>query len=272
MASPGSGLGVMKGDPGAMARRVSRSSSGEDAMNEPVMDVRRAFLLAAGLGTRLRPITDGTPKCLVEVGGRTLLDIWLDALAEAGVQEVLVNTHHLADLVEAHVARRSGPPVVRLSHESVLLGSAGTLLANRDFVAGEDMFLAVNADNLTDFDLRVLVDAHRCGATDATLSVFRAARPSECGIVEVSDGRVVGFVEKPQVPPSDLANAGMYAFSPSVLDEIAEPLPRDIGFDLLPRLVGRARAVPLGDSFFLDIGTPAALALARDQWESRATA
>ena len=66
----------------------------------------KAFLLAAGLGTRLRPLTDAVPKCLVDVGGRPMLDIWLDALAAAGVDEVLVNTHHLAGLVEAHVARR----------------------------------------------------------------------------------------------------------------------------------------------------------------------
>ena len=229
----------------------------------------RAFLLAAGLGTRLRPITDATPKCLVEIGSRPLLGIWLDALAKAGVHEVLVNTHHLAAQVEAHVAHRLTPPVVRLSHEPVLLGSAGTLLANRDFVADDDMFLVVNADNLTDFDLGVLIDAHRAAATIATLSVFHAPRPSECGIVEVADGRVVGFVEKPANPPSDLANAGIYAFHPKVLDEIPDPLPSDIGFDLLPRLVGRARAVALDDCYFLDIGTSAALERASNEWEGR---
>jgi mannose-1-phosphate guanylyltransferase len=229
----------------------------------------KAFLLAAGLGVRLRPITDTTPKCLVDVGGQPMLDIWLDALAKVGVQEVLVNTHHLAGLVAAHVADRMSPPTVRLSHEPALLGSAGTLVANRDFVADEDMFLVVNADNLTDFDLGVLIDAHRASATIATLAVFRAPRPSACGIVEVADGRVVGFVEKPSDPPSDLANAGMYAFHPRVLDEIPKPLPRDIGFDLLPRLVGRAAAVALDDCYFLDIGTTAALEQARGEWEGR---
>jgi mannose-1-phosphate guanylyltransferase len=219
---------------------------------------------------RLRPITDDTPKCLISVGGQPLLDIWLDALWKAGVDEVLVNTHHLAVQVEAHVAGRAAPPAVRLSHEPQLLGSAGTLLANRDFVADEDMFLVINADNLTDFDLRRLVDAHRARGPVATLTLFHAHRPSECGIVEVSaDGRVVGFEEKPAAPRSDLANAGMYAFDPAVLDEIREPLPRDIGFDLLPRLVGRARAIALDDCYFLDIGTPATLARARDDWEGR---
>ena len=231
----------------------------------------KAFLLAAGLGTRLRPITDTTPKCLVEIGGRSLLDIWLDALAKAGVHEVLVNTHHLAAEVEAHVAGRTTTPAVRLSHEPVLLGSAGTLRANRDFVADEDMFLVINADNLTDFDLGVLVDAHRAGGAIATLPVFEAARPSECGIVELSaDGLVVGFVEKPANPPGNLANAGMYAFHPRVIDEIPDSAPCDIGFDLLPRLVGRARAVALDDCYFLDIGTPAALEHARAEWEGRA--
>jgi mannose-1-phosphate guanylyltransferase len=229
----------------------------------------KAFLLAAGLGSRLRPITDTLPKCLVEVGGRSLLDIWLDALAKAGVDEVLVNTHHLPGLVEMHVADRVGPPVVRLRHEPELLGSAGTLVSNRSFVGDDDFFLAVNADNLTDFDLEVLIDGHRTSDAIATLSVFRAPRPSECGIVEVSDGRVIGFVEKPSRPVSDLANAGLYAFDRSVLDEIPEPLPRDIGFDLLPRLIGRAAAVALGQCYFLDIGTPAALERARDEWEGR---
>lgn len=232
----------------------------------------RAFLLAAGLGTRLRPITDITPKCLVEIGGRPLLDIWLDALWQAGVDEVLVNTHHLAPQVAGHIARRLAPPVVQLSHEPKLLGSAGTLLANRDFVAGQDMFLVINGDNLTDFDLRQLIDAHRRHGAMATLSLFRAPRPSECGIVDLDgDGRVVGFVEKPADPRSDLANAGMYAFSPAVLNEILPPLPRDIGFDLLPRLVGRACGVALNGRFFLDIGTPAALVHARSEWEGRIT-
>ncbi len=229
----------------------------------------KAFLLAAGLGTRLRPITDSTPKCLLRIGGVALLDIWLDALARSGVDEVLVNTHHLSHLVRAHLAAHTGSPVVHLVEEPELLGSAGTLRANRDFVANEDMFLAVNGDNLTDFDISVLINAHRSARPVATLSLFRAARPSECGIVDVDNGVVVGFVEKPAHPTSDLANAGLYAFHPSVLDEITGPAPKDIGYDLLPILVGRARAVLLDGSYFIDIGTPAALRQASEEWESR---
>jgi mannose-1-phosphate guanylyltransferase len=230
----------------------------------------KAFLLAAGLATRLRPITDSTPKCLLPVGGRPLLDIWLDALARAGVNEVLLNAHHLADQVQAYLTARVGAPAIQLVVEPELLGSAGTLRANRDFVSGEDMFLVINADNLTDFDLRVLIDAHRAGDAVATLSLFRAPDPTQVGVVEVNAGIVVGFKEKPAHPRGDLANAGMYAFAPAVIDQITGPDPRDIGFHLLPRLIGRARAVALNGSYFIDIGTPEALRRARDDWEGRA--
>ncbi len=226
----------------------------------------KAFLLAAGLGTRLRPVTDTVPKCLVGIDGTPLLDIWLDALAGAGVTEVLVNVHHLPGQVVDHLAGRSWPTAVRTAFEPTLLGSAGTLLRHRDFVDGESMFLAVNADNLTDFDLTLLVEAHRASAAVATLALFRAPDPSSCGIVELRDGVVTGFEEKPARPRGDLANAGLYAFGPEALDRIRGPLPRDIGHDLLPALVGSAQGIDIGDAYFRDIGTPDALARADREW------
>jgi mannose-1-phosphate guanylyltransferase len=230
----------------------------------------KAFLLAAGVGSRLRPITDAIPKCMVVIDDRPLLDVWLDAFDRAGVDEVLVNLHHLPDLVRHHIAARSGPPAVCTFFEPELLGSAGTLAANRPWIDGEEMFLACYADNLTDFDLRSLVDEHGRHDAIATLTVFHSERPSAGGVVEVDgNGTVVGFVEKPAVPASDLTNAGMYAFHPSVLDEIAGPAPVDIGFHLLPRLVGRARAMVV-EGYFRDIGTVGAYRRAREEWPARA--
>src|ERR1700733_14202699 len=215
----------------------------------------KAFLLAAGIGSRLRPITDATPKCMVVIDDRPLLDIWLDSFDRAGIDEVLVNLHHLPDVVRHHIAERSGPPTVRTFFEPELLGSAGTLLANRQWVDDEEFFLACNADNLTDFDLRSLVDTHRTQGSIATLTVFHSERPSAGGVVELDDAsRVIGFAEKPDEPVSDLTNAGMYAFHPSVLDEIDGIRPSDIGYNLLPQLVGRAQAV-LVEGYFRDIGT-----------------
>jgi mannose-1-phosphate guanylyltransferase len=231
----------------------------------------KAFLLAAGVGSRLRPITETIPKCMVAIDGQPLLDVWLDAFNQTGVDEVLVNLHHLPDVVRHHIAARTGQPAVRTFFEPELLGSAGTLIANREWIDGEDLFLACYADNLTDFDLRSLVQAHREHGAVATLTVFHSERPWAGGVVEIdAAGRVIGFVEKPANPVSDLTNAGMYAFHPSVLDEIDGVPPKDIGFDLLPRLVGRAQAV-LVEGYFSDIGTPDAYRRAREEWPARAS-
>jgi mannose-1-phosphate guanylyltransferase len=230
----------------------------------------KAFLLAAGVGNRLRPMTDTVPKCMVLIDDRPLLDIWLDAFDEAGVNEVLVNLHHLPDVVRRHLAARARPPAVHMFFEPVLLGSAGTLAANREWVKGEEFFLACNADNLTDFDVRSLVAAHLAYAPLATLTAFHSENPSAGGVLEVDDvGWVTGFTEKPAEPASDLVNAGMYAFSPGVLDAIGGTRPSDIGYDLLPRLVGKARAIGVG-GYFRDIGTPESYQRARDEWPVRA--
>jgi mannose-1-phosphate guanylyltransferase len=230
----------------------------------------KAFLLAAGVGSRLRPITNATPKCMLVIDDRPLLDIWLDAFARAGADEVLVNLHHLPGVVRRHIGARTAPPTVHTFFEPELLGSAGTLIANRRWVEGEELFLACYADNLTDFDLRSLVDAHREHGAIATLAVFHSEDPSAGGVVELDPaGRVTGFEEKPREPVSDLTNAGMYAFHPGVLDEIDGVPPSDIGYDLLPRLVDRARAV-LVDGYFRDVGTADAYRRAREEWPARA--
>jgi mannose-1-phosphate guanylyltransferase len=230
----------------------------------------KAFLLAAGTGSRLRPLTESTPKCMLVIDGRPLLDIWLDAFDRVGVDEVLVNLHHLAEVVSGHLAARTRPPAIRTFFEPELLGSAGTMLANRHWVEHDELFLACNADNLTDFDLRHLVEVHRDRRAIATLAAFRSANPSAGGVLELDQaGRIVGFAEKPSEPVSDLTNAGMYAFHPAVLDEIDARPPRDIGYDLLPRLVGRAFAVPVF-GYFRDIGTPDAYQRASEEWPARA--
>jgi mannose-1-phosphate guanylyltransferase len=206
---------------------------------------------------------------MLVIDERPMLDIWLDAFDRAGVDEVLVNLHHLPDVVRQHVASRSGPPAVRTVFEPELLGSAGTLTANRQWVDSDEMFLACYADNLTDFDLRSLIAAHRGSGAVATLAVFHSERPSAGGVVELdTTGTVVGFEEKPSEPVSDLTNAGMYAFHPCVLDEIGGVPPVDIGYHLLPRLVGRAKAMQV-NGYFRDVGTVDAYRRAREEWPVR---
>jgi len=222
--------------------------------------------MAAGTGTRLRPITDTIPKCLVPIRGVPLLDIWLEALAESGIDEVLLNLHYLPGKVEDHLRAQPTPVRVVTSFEPELLGSAGTLRANRDWIDDDERFVVCYADNLTDFEVGKLVSFHRGRGATASLALFRAPDPSACGIVELDDiGRVTGFEEKPQQPVGDLANAGIYVFESAVLGEILGTAPQDIGFDLLPRLIGRARGLPI-EGYFRDIGTVEAYQRAQLEW------
>jgi mannose-1-phosphate guanylyltransferase len=131
------------------------------------------------------------------------------------------------------------------------------------------MFLVCNADNLTDFDLRSLIAAQREHGAIATLTVFHSERPSAGGVVELDEeGTIMRFQEKPSNPISNLVNAGMYAFHPDVLEEITGLPPCDIGYDLLPRLVGRARAIPV-EGYFRDIGTVDMYQRVQQEWSTR---
>lgn len=215
----------------------------------------RAFLLAAGLGTRMGAITRTTPKCLLPVAGKPLLGRWFDLLAGAGVTHALVNTHHLAEAVRAYVAGCRPPLRVTLAHEPVLLGSAGTLRAERAFAAGAESFLVVYADNASTVDLRVLCRAHRAG-TAGTVGLFRVPDPRTRGIVELdAAGTVVDFVEKPEHPKSDLAWAGLLVGTPELLAAIPERTPCDLGHDVLPRLLGHMRGLEI-EGYHRDVGTP----------------
>ncbi|MDA0578020.1 MAG: nucleotidyltransferase family protein [Verrucomicrobia bacterium] len=231
----------------------------------------KAFLLGAGIGSRLRPLTDHIPKCLVPVGGEPLLGIWFRLLARHGIHEVLLNTHHLPDPVRDFVdGWKDAALHITLFHEPVLLGSAGTVAANQKFVAGEAQFLIAYADNLTDMNLAQFVQFHAAKRSPFSLGLFPSPEPSQCGIAELDgDARVTAFVEKPAQPRSNLANAGLYLAGPSLFDLIPRKPYTDFGFDVLPKLVGRmyGYAIP---GFYRDIGTLERLASAKAEWAARA--
>lgn len=220
----------------------------------------KALLLAGGIGSRLRPITDQTPKCLVEIAGRPLLDYWFDGLAKACIRDVLVNTHHLPDPVRRFLAMKNAQGFRALeSFESKLLGSAGTIAANRGWADDADDVLIVYADNLSDLDLASFMAFHRDGGDAFTMLLFHAPNPKACGIAEIDDtGHVVAFEEKPAEPKSDLANAGVYAVTANAWREIADMQAFDLGFDVLPRFVGRMIGY-IHDGYHRDIGTIDAL-------------
>lgn len=228
----------------------------------------KAFLLAGGKGERLRPLTTRMPKCLVPIRGTPLLAIWLDALARQGVGDVLVNVSRFPEQVEAFVrGRGQAPPRVRVVGETDPLGSAGTVAANRGFVAGDESFWIVYSDNLTNVPLAPMREFHRRHQDVLTIGLFRTPDPRSAGIVSLdADGRVTGFCEKPEHPDGDLANAGIYLARQSLFDWIPPSGEvTDFGHHVLPRLVGRMHGM-LVDGFLADIGTPSRLARAEAEW------
>lgn len=228
----------------------------------------RALLLAAGLGTRLRPITLHTPKCLVPVSGEPLLGRWLRQLEYAGCEAVLINTHYLADQVEAFVQERPvGPMRVYTIHEPDLLGTAGTLRANRAFFEGS-IGLLIHADNVMAEDLQGLLAAHaaRCADCLLTMLTFRTDQPRSCGIVTTDpQGVLTAFHEKVADPPGNCANAALYAFDSPLLDHLTgmTPQPSDFSTEVIPTMMGRIQTCHTEQPYF-DIGTPAALAAAQN--------
>src|SRR5579864_8858188 len=118
----------------------------------------KAFVLAAGQGTRLRPLTDRVPKCLLPIQGVPLLEIWLKTCGAAGITDVLVNAHAHSEAVKEFAATQKSGVKVRIAEEPQLLGSAGTLAENRGFVAGETAFFVLYGDVLTNIDLRPMLE------------------------------------------------------------------------------------------------------------------
>lgn len=230
----------------------------------------RALLLAAGFGTRLRPITDTVPKCLVPVHGRPLLEYWLDLLLPGGIDRVLLNTHYLADAVRTYVAGSRWRTSIDLVHEESLLGTAGTALKNRAFF-GEQPFLLAHADNLTRFDVAAFIAAHRRRrpAVEITMMTFDTDAPASCGIVEQDGAGIVrAFHEKVADPPGTRANAAVYIVDPTVLDFMAG-LRRDVidlSTDVLPHYLGRMQTFH-NTGYHRDIGTPESLRLAHRQFQ-----
>lgn len=231
----------------------------------------KAYLLAAGLGTRLRPLTETTPKCLIPVAGRPLLSWWLEHLEREGVTHLLINLHHLPDVVRAFISSYAGPIDVTLAMEEELLGSAGTLHRNRSFVEGDEQFYLLYGDNLTDVALEPLRMFNARHPAPLTVGLFHAENPSACGIAErdPESGIITDFVEKPAHPRGDLASAGIFVARQELFDHLTPTsYPYDLGHDVMPRLIGIMNGIVV-DGYLQDVGTPENLARGEREWIER---
>lgn len=215
----------------------------------------KAFLLAAGHGTRLRPITDTIPKCLVPIQGVPMLSIWLQCCNRIGIDEVLINLHAHAAPVREFLRLHAAATPVRIVEEPHLLGSAGTLRENRNWIGSDDLFWIFYADVLSCADFEGMLRLHLDRRPAATLGVYEVADPRRCGVVTTNeDGVIVQFVEKPVNPSGNLAFSGLMIGTPEMLSAIPDESPADIGLHVLPRLTGRMVAFPIQD-YLIDVGT-----------------
>ena len=199
----------------------------------------KALLLAAGLGTRLRPLTNDWPKCLMPIKGRPLLEYWLSILKQNNINNVVVNRHHHAGIIEDFLQQKQFEGWVRSVYEKELLGTAGTLRNNAEF---EDFIAYHNHERPTN--------------TLITMMTFYCQNPTSCGIVELNDqGVVIGFHEKVKNPPGKLANAAVYIVEPEVLNWIENSSKiEDISTEVLPHFVGKI-ATWNNNNIHKDIGT-----------------
>jgi mannose-1-phosphate guanylyltransferase len=226
----------------------------------------KAFILAAGNGTRLRPLTDSVPKCLLPIRGVPLLEIWLNNCRAAGIDDVLVNAHAHAEAVKQFVATQKSGVRVSIVEEPQLLGSAGTLAENRAFVAGEDAFFILYSDVLTNVDMQRMRAFHQQKNLAATLGIYQVPDPTRCGIVTVDVHNVIQeFVEKPERPASNWAFSGVMIARQKIFDLLPDQRPADIGFDVLPKMVGKMAAYAISE-YLIDIGTVANYQIAQQSW------
>lgn len=194
----------------------------------------KAMVLAAGLGTRLRPITYEIGKPMVPVLDRPVMEHIVDLLGRHGFDEVIANLHWFPDAIEAHFGDR-----ISYRFEQELLGTAGGVRNCADFFDGET-FLVISGDALTDIDLGALMARHRQAGGVATLAVKKVPDTREYGVVlHDREGRITGFQEKPEPDEalSDLGNCGIYVFEPEIFDYFPKRPFVDWAKDVFPALL-----------------------------------
>lgn len=200
----------------------------------------KAMVLAAGLGTRLKPITFNRPKPMVPILDRPVMHHITDLLVKHGFSDAIANLHYYPDTIKDHFGDGSAFGIdLSYSFEDQLLGTAGGVRNVRDFL-GEEPFLIISGDALTDIDLGALLDRHRAHGGVATLTVKRVPDTREYGVVvHDADGRISGFQEKPHPDEalSDLGNCGIYVFNPEIFEYFPDEPFADWAQDVFPVLL-----------------------------------
>jgi len=221
-----------------------------------MIDKLEVILLAAGRGSRLIPITDHIPKCLVPICGIPLLQIWLDKLVELPyIGKVHINTSYMANKVDKFISEYNSEKI-KVHFEEELLGTAGTINKLMDQIITETVMI-VHADNLSVFDVDKFYEAYRMRETDqiGTMMTFETDNPRSCGIVTLeNNNKIIDYVEKPHMAKSSLANAAIYIINRKQYLSTINFNDYDFSKDYIAREYKRLN-VYLNDKLHLDIGS-----------------
>jgi len=229
----------------------------------------KALLLSAGFGTRLRPLTNDIAKCLLPINNKPLLYHWLDLLEEENISEVIINTHYLAEKVEEAVNKRQNKIKVTLFYESQLLGSAGTIFANKNILENEDNFLLLYSDNLTNVSLKEIIDFHKNVDSIFTTFIYETDNPTAKGIFEYNfnTGKVISFEEKPKSPKSNFANAGIGVLNKKIFEYDKLSIPVDFGKTIMPLITDKMYVLKT-KKHIIDIGSIEDYKFAQEIWKN----
>jgi mannose-1-phosphate guanylyltransferase len=202
------------------------------------------------------------------VQGKPLLSYWFELLFSSGCERVLINTHYLRDVVRTFIEESIYSNCIDIVNEDLILGTAGTILANASWFGGES-FIVAHADNLTLFDVQKFIKRHsnRPEGCVITMMTFDTDSPKTCGIVEEDNGIVIAFYEKISNPPSNRANAAVYIFAPEVIQfmvSLNKPV-LDISTEVLPYFLGKICTYH-NDLYHRDIGNFESLELAEREF------
>lgn len=199
----------------------------------------KAVIMAGGLGTRLRPLTDATPKSMLPVGDRPMMEHVLDRLCESGIHEVVVSTHYKGEVIQDHFGDGSSLGVnIQYVNEEQRFGTIGGLRLMRAHLT--EPFLVINGDILTSLDFSVMRLFHHQHQAEMTVAVRKHDVHVPYGVVQVEGSSVVGLDEKPTM--ALFINAGIYLINPGVIDSIPEGRSFD-ATDLIMTLIRNQRRV-----------------------------
>ncbi len=218
----------------------------------------KAVLLVGGLGTRLRTVVPSAPKPMAPVGDRPFLELLIRQLESQGIRNLVLCTGYLADQIEREFGDGSDLGVaIEYSKEPQPLGTGGALKFAERFLHGVPDFVVMNGDSFVELDLRQLMQFHRTHGGVATMAVVPVENAGRYGTVHVdSNNRVTEFMEKTGADSPGLINAGVYIFSPAILEYIPDG-PVSLEKEVFPRLLDRGVYAAREQGVFIDIGTPA---------------